>query len=99
MSTNETISYPLDHRLCHGFSAEVQRHLDSIGYGHTASYGRVAVLVGRPGASRAVGTACASNPLPIVVPCHRVVRSDGSPGGYLGGSDAKSWLLSHERAA
>ena len=56
-----------------------------------------AVPIGSPGASRAVGAACASNPLPIVIPCHRVVRSDGSIGGYLGGVPVKRWLLELER--
>lgn len=89
----------LDHSLSSGFRAEVQRSLPTIGYGHTASYADVAALVGRPRAVRAVGTACATNPLPIVVPCHRVVRSDGSLGGYVGGVDAKTTLLTLEGAA
>ncbi|HEY7811833.1 MAG TPA: MGMT family protein, partial [Nakamurella sp.] len=59
----------------------------------------VAELVGRPAAVRAVGTACSTNPLPVVVPCHRVLRSDGSLGGYLGGPDAKTTLLALEHAA
>jgi methylated-DNA-[protein]-cysteine S-methyltransferase len=56
-------------------------------------------LAGNPKAVRAVGTACATNPLPVVVPCHRVVRADGSMGGYLGGPDAKRTLLTLEEAA
>lgn len=87
---------PLDHALSSGFRAQVQRHLPEIGYGRTMSYAEVAALVGRPRAVRAVGTACATNPLPIVVPCHRVVRSDGSYGGYVGGVDAKTSLLTLE---
>lgn len=67
---------PLDWRLSNGFRQIVLRHLPEIGYGHTASYAMVARLAGRPRAVRAVGTACATNPLPVVVPCHRVVRSD-----------------------
>ena len=74
-------------------------HLPEIGYGRTASYASVAQLAGHPKAVRAVGTACATNPLPVVVPCHRVVRSDGRMGGYLGGLDAKRTLLSLEAAA
>ncbi len=70
-----------------------------LGYGQTASYGTVARLAGNPNAVRAVGSACATNPLPVVVPCHRVVRSDGSMGGYLGGVDAKRTLLTLEAAA
>jgi methylated-DNA-[protein]-cysteine S-methyltransferase len=66
---------PLDWRLSNGFRQIVLRHLPEIGYGHTASYAMVARLADRPRAVRAVGTACATNPLPVVVPCHRVVRS------------------------
>jgi methylated-DNA-[protein]-cysteine S-methyltransferase len=92
-------SLNLDWRLSAGFRETVLRHLPDIGYGHTASYATVAELAGRPKAVRAVGTACATNPLPIVVPCHRVIRSDGSMGGYLGGLDAKTTLLELEAAA
>ena len=74
----------------------VQERLPGIGYGRTTSYGELARALGRPGASRAVGTACATNPLPVVVPCHRVLRSDGSPGGYVGGLEAKAALLALE---
>ena len=89
----------LDWRLSAGFRATVLQHLADIEYGHTASYATVARLAGRPKAFRAVGTACATNPLPVVVPCHRVVKSDGSMGGYLGGSKAKATLLELEMAA
>ena len=89
---------PLDWRLSAGFRRTVLRHLAEIGYGHTASYAAVARLAGNPKAVRAVGTACATNPMPVVVPCHRVVRSDGSIGGYLGGADAKQTLLTLEAA-
>ena len=90
---------PLDYALSSGFRQIVQRFLPRIGYGHTRSYKEVAELVGNPRAVRAVGTACATNPLPVVVPCHRVLRSDGSLGGYIGGLDAKTTLLSLEKAA
>ena len=90
---------PLDWRLSAGFRRAVLGHLPEIGYGHTASYSAVAELAGNPKAVRAVGTACATNPLPVVVPCHRVVRADGSMGGYLGGPDAKRTLLTLEEAA
>jgi methylated-DNA-[protein]-cysteine S-methyltransferase len=90
---------PLDLSLSAGFRQLVQRHLPDIGYGQTRSYGQVAALVGNPKAVRAVGTACATNPLPIVVPCHRVLRADGTPGGYAGGPDAKLTLLRLEAAA
>ena len=89
---------PLDLRLSSGFRREVLEHLPEIAYGHTASYASVAELAGRPRAVRAVGTACATNPLPVVVPCHRVVRSDGTIGAYLGGTGAKVALLELEAA-
>jgi methylated-DNA-[protein]-cysteine S-methyltransferase len=90
---------PLDWRLSAGFRSTVLHHLPEIGYGHTASYATVARRAGNPKAVRAVGTACATNPLPVVVPCHRVVRSDGAMGGYLGGAEAKRLLLALEAAA
>ena len=90
---------PLDWRLSAGFRRTVLSHLPEIGYGQTASYSAVAGLAGSPKAVRAVGTACATNPLPVVVPCHRVVRADGSMGGYRGGPDAKRTLLTLEEAA
>lgn len=90
---------PLDLRLATGFRRSVLAHLPQIIYGRTQSYAQVAASAGRPRAVRAVGTACATNPLPVVVPCHRVVRSDGSPGGYVGGVEAKHALLSLERSA
>ncbi|MFC4374986.1 methylated-DNA--[protein]-cysteine S-methyltransferase [Nocardia halotolerans] len=93
----EAFDVPLDHALSSGFRRVVQQYLPHIGYGHTCSYGEVAEFVGNPKAVRAVGTACATNPLPIVVPCHRVLRADGSPGGYIGGSAAKTTLLTLER--
>jgi methylated-DNA-[protein]-cysteine S-methyltransferase len=89
---------PLDWRLSAGFRRIVLTRLPEIGYGHTASYAAVAQLAGNPKAVRAVGSACATNPIPVVVPCHRVVRSDGGMGGYLGGTDAKRTLLTLEAA-
>ena len=94
----EAFDLPLDLSLSHGFRKLVQRHLPEIGYGQTRSYGQVAELVGNPKAVRAVGTACATNPLPVVVPCHRVLRADGTPGGYAGGPAAKVTLLRLEAA-
>lgn len=90
---------PLDLRLARGFRREVITHLPGIGYGRTASYAEVAAVAGSPRAVRAVGTACARNPLPVVLPCHRVVRSDGDLGRYVGGVDAKRALLRLEAAA
>lgn len=87
---------PLDFTLSHGFRRSVLDHLPQIGFGHTESYAQVAQAAGSPRAVRAVGTACATNPLPLVVPCHRVVRSDGSYGQYAGGAEAKRMLLHME---
>lgn len=89
---------PLDLQLAHGFRREVLTSLPSIAYGTTASYAAVAAHAGKPRAVRAAASACATNPLPIVIPCHRVVRSDGSLGGYLGGPEAKRILLRLEAA-
>jgi methylated-DNA-[protein]-cysteine S-methyltransferase len=89
---------PLDLQLAHGFRRAVLAQLREIAYGATASYAAVARAAGHPRAVRAVGTACATNPLPVVVPCHRVVRSDGSIGQYVGGVAAKETLLSLEGA-
>lgn len=90
---------PLDTRLARGFRGQVQQHLARIGYGRTATYRQLAAELDRPGAVRAVGTACATNPLPLVWPCHRVLRSDGGLGGYRGGLAAKHRLLEMESAA
>ena len=94
-----TFDVPLDLQLSHGFRRTVLAHLPEIGYGTTASYAAVAKAAGNPKAVRAVGSACATNPLPVVVPCHRVVRSDGSIGQYVGGVDAKEALLTLEARA
>jgi methylated-DNA-[protein]-cysteine S-methyltransferase len=89
---------PVDLRLAAGFRRHVVEHLRDIAYGHRESYAAVAAAVGNPGAVRAVGSACARNPLPVVIPCHRVVRSDGSAGQYVGGAVAKAALLELESA-
>jgi len=89
---------PVDLSLTDGFRRSVIQHLCDIGYGTRESYAQVAAAVGHPRAMRAVGTACAHNPLPVVIPCHRVVRSDGSTGQYVGGPRAKSALLELEAA-
>lgn len=90
---------PLDLSLSTGFRRTVLGHLREIAYGSTESYAQVAEAAGSPRAVRAVGSACATNPLPVIVPCHRVLRSDGSLGGYLGGLEAKRALLALEAAA
>jgi len=89
----------LDLGLSRGFRRAVLTHLRDIAYGATESYSVVAAAAGSPAAVRAAGTACATNPLPVVVPCHRVVRSDGSIGRYVGGAAAKRTLLALEAAA
>jgi methylated-DNA-[protein]-cysteine S-methyltransferase len=95
-----TFDVPLDLQLSKGFRRLVLSHLAvDIRYGTTASYGTLARLSGSPKAVRAVGTTCATNPIPVVVPCHRVVRADGSLGGYRGGPAAKRALLDLEGAA
>lgn len=90
---------PVDLRLARGFRLGILQHLRDIPYGQTESYAAVAAAAGSPRAVRAVGSACATNPVPLVVPCHRVVRSDGGMGGYLGGIAAKEYLLRLESAA
>ncbi len=89
---------PIDLGLARGFRRTVLDRLRSVEYGRTVSYGALAIVSGSPGAGRAVGSACANNPLPVVVPCHRIVRSDGSLGQYVGGVEAKRLLLEIERA-
>jgi len=81
------------------FQRSVWKALRRIPYGKTISYGELAKRLGRPTASRAVGAANGRNPLPIVVPCHRVVGSDGRLTGYYGGTHLKEFLLKLERAA
>ena len=88
----------LDWRLSHGFYRRVLDALMTVDYGTTVSYGELAHMAGSPGAARAVGTAMSTNPIPLVVPCHRVVRSDGSVGEYGGSPEVKAWLLEHERS-
>jgi methylated-DNA-[protein]-cysteine S-methyltransferase len=94
--TRTAFDLPLDMQLASGFRRQVLDSLRRLSYGQTASYSAVAQQVGNPRAVRAVGTACATNPLPVVVPCHRVVRSDGTLGNYLGGPEAKRALLELE---
>jgi methylated-DNA-[protein]-cysteine S-methyltransferase len=89
----KSFQLPLDLRLSTGFRRSVLEHLRGIGYGSTESYGAVAAATGHATAVRAVGSACATNPLPVVVPCHRVLRTGGGLGGYTGGVDRKERLL------
>ena len=80
-----------------GWQKAVWRELARIPYGETRSYGEIADRLGRPGAARAVGRANATNRLPLVVPCHRVVAADGTLGGFNGGLHLKERLLAHEK--
>jgi methylated-DNA-[protein]-cysteine S-methyltransferase len=89
---------PLDRRLSRGYRLEVLEALGRVPFGETVTYKDLATRTGHPKASRAVGTAMATNPIPIVVPCHRVLRTGGALGGYGGGLDTKVWLLRHEGA-
>ena len=97
---DDTLGLPVDLSLAHGpfrravldtLHREVQR-------GEVITYGELAKEAGSPRAVRAVGSACATNPLPVIVPCHRVLRTDGTLGGYIGGLEAKAALLELERA-
>jgi methylated-DNA-[protein]-cysteine S-methyltransferase len=87
---------PVDLQLSKGFRRAVLTHLLEIPYGVRESYTVVAASAGNPRAVRAAGSACATNPIPLVVPCHRVVRSDGTYGQYRGGPEAKHLLLTME---
>lgn len=88
---------PLDWSLSSGFNREVLRELAStVSYGTVVGYGDLASRVGQPGAAQAVGAAMGSNPLPVVVPCHRVVESGGKLGGFSGGLETKRQLLALE---
>jgi methylated-DNA-[protein]-cysteine S-methyltransferase len=90
---------PVDRRLSRGYRRTVLEALSrAVPYGQTVSYKELAERTGHPKASRAVGSAMATNPVPIVVPCHRVLRTGGALGGYGGGLDTKVWLLRHEGA-
>ncbi|MEU3982742.1 methylated-DNA--[protein]-cysteine S-methyltransferase [Streptomyces sp. NPDC026672] len=88
---------PLDWSLISGFNREVLRELASgVPYGQVVGYGDLAGRVGQPGAAQAVGAAMGANPLPVVVPCHRVVERDGGIGGFGGGLETKRKLLALE---
>jgi methylated-DNA-[protein]-cysteine S-methyltransferase len=89
---------PLDRSLTSGFDRRACEELSAIPYGSTVTYAELARRAGRPGAARAAGHACATNPIAIVVPCHRVLGSDGSLRGYGGGLELKRSLLQLEGA-
>ena len=90
-------STPIDWALVGDFGRRVLAQTAAIPYGDVATYGDIARGIGSPGAARATGNALGANPMPIVVPCHRVVASGGKLGGYTGGVDRKRLLLSLER--
>jgi methylated-DNA-[protein]-cysteine S-methyltransferase len=90
---------PLDWVRTSGFQRRVLQELSAeVGFGHTITYGELAARAGHPEAARAVGIAMATNPMPLVVPCHRVVAGGGQLGGFGGGLEMKRWLLTHEGA-
>ena len=78
------------------FYKKVLLEVKKVNYGDVASYGKIARMAGSNKAARAVGTAIAKNPLPIIIPCHRIISSNGNVGGYSGGLDKKLFLLNHE---
>lgn len=80
------------------FQFKVWDKVSEIPYGETTSYGLISKLLGDPKLSRAVGTANGANPIPIIIPCHRVIGNDGSLTGYAGGLERKKWLLNHEQS-
>ncbi len=94
--SRRSFDLPVDLRLAAGFHRTVLGCLPGIAYGTTQTYSTIAATAGSPAAVRAVGSACANNPVPLVVPCHRVVRSDGTIGQYRGGTEAKQALLDLE---
>lgn len=93
--TRQEFDLPL-HAAGTAFQKRVWAALCDIPYGETTTYGKTAAAIGVPEAARAVGLANGQNPIPIIVPCHRVIGANGSLTGYGGGLDAKRWLLSHE---
>lgn len=92
----KSFSVKIDWSVMGGFQREVLTFTSNIPYGQVLTYGEVAKEVGKPGASRAVGRALGSNPMPIVIPCHRVIGSDGGLRGYTDGIQTKTFLLSLE---
>ncbi|MGH2750372.1 MAG: methylated-DNA--[protein]-cysteine S-methyltransferase [Actinomycetota bacterium] len=93
------LAFPVDLSLTHSsFRRTVLEHLKRVGRGHVVTYGELARRAGAPRAARAVGTACATNPVPIIVPCHRVLPSSGGVGNYGGGPERKVFLLELEGA-
>jgi methylated-DNA-[protein]-cysteine S-methyltransferase len=97
----QTFTVKVDPSCWQGFAAEVIAALRTVPYGETITYGDLASLAGHPGAARAVGGVMANNPLPIILPCHRVIAANGAMTGYSGGDGiaTKIYLLNHEKTA
>lgn len=95
--TLQTFSVAIDLQVP-GFTAEVLGAARKIKYGQTMTYGQLAERIGRPNACRAVGNALGANPLPLVIPCHRVIAANGQLGGFSAGLQIKRQLLEHEKA-
>lgn len=92
----KTFSVDIDWRVTGSFQQQVLMLTTEIPYGQVSTYGEIAKRIAKPGGARAVGAALGRNPMPIVIPCHRVIGSDGTLHGYIGGEDIKSYLLSLE---
>lgn len=95
----QAFELPIDWQLSHGFLLRARQGIAAIPYGETRTYTDLARAAGNERAVRAAGSACSRNPIPLVVPCHRVLRSDGSLGGYAGGLGMKEKLLDLEQPA
>lgn len=93
----QKFEHPIDWSLTHGFFRDVLKATARIRYGQVSTYAEVAAKAGNPKAVRAAGNGLGSNPMPVVVPCHRVVRTGGGLGGYTGGLERKEFLLDLER--
>lgn len=94
-----SFTVPIDYSRWQGFTAQVYKALASVPFGETISYGELASRAGRPAAARAVGRIMANNPLPLILPCHRVIAASGAMTGYSGGEGiaTKIFLLQHEK--
>lgn len=93
----QQFTVPIDYRWSSPFRTKVWQYLTWIPYGTTSTYYKVAQAINNTHAARAVGSACATNPVPLIVPCHRVLRTDGTLGGFSGGLETKQFLLNHEK--
>lgn len=92
----QNFTIDIDWHVVIGFQRQVLKVVSEIPYGQVLSYAEIAKKLGKPGAVRAIGSALARNPMPIVIPCHRVIRSDRTISGYLGGEDVKAYFLELE---